>query len=436
MKIIKLQSENFKKIKAVEIVPKDHTVIISGENGQGKTSILDSIFVALCGKKQDLIKPIRDGETSSHITVELDQYFVTRSFKQGSSKLEVISKGDGEIMSSPQALLDNIVGSLTFDPLSFANLKDKEQRELLLKLIKIDLKSWDDQQQELYNFRHDVGVTMKSLPEITFSEKAEAEKICHDGRVDSTTLMNEMAVALAQRQTYTLAKLQTKMLHEEIAKLTQTIDNLTAEKLKKIDELAITEKVQDTNYNFEETNKKINEAQIINDRFNEAENIIKNWNRHEDLQSRYNTYTARLESLDKDKRTALAAAKMPIDGLEVSDDGITFNKIPFSQLSSAEKLKVSMAIAMAMNPELRVIRILDGSLLDDTNMEVIREMAQDGDYQVWIERVDSSGKVGFYIEEGEVAANNYACHGEIDYTVKNFQNSSHLLNPTFPTSKI
>jgi hypothetical protein len=33
-------------------------------------------------------------------------------------------------------------------------------------------------------------------------------------------------------------------------------------------------------------------------------------------------------------------------------------------------------------------------------------MADKEDYQVWIEVVDSSGKVGFYIEEGEVKASN------------------------------
>jgi recombinational DNA repair ATPase RecF len=42
------------------------------------------------------------------------------------------------------------------------------------------------------------------------------------------------------------------------------------------------------------------------------------------------------------------------------------------------------------------------SLLDSGNMAVIQQMAKDQDYQVWIEQVDESGKVGIYIEDGQV----------------------------------
>jgi len=93
---------------------------------------------------------------------------------------------------------------------------------------------------------------------------------------------------------------------------------------------------------------------------------------------------------------------MPIDGLSFDDEGVLFNAIPFSQLSSAEQLKVSISMAMSMNPKLRLIRIMDGSLLDSENMEIIKSMANDNDFQIWIEKVDESGKIGIYIEDGEI----------------------------------
>ena len=34
------------------------------------------------------------------------------------------------------------------------------------------------------------------------------------------------------------------------------------------------------------------------------------------------------------------------------------------------------------------------------------KMAKDKDYQIWIEQVDGSGEVGFYIEDGEVKNEN------------------------------
>jgi len=92
---------------------------------------------------------------------------------------------------------------------------------------------------------------------------------------------------------------------------------------------------------------------------------------------------------------------MPIKGLSVDKDGVTYKGFPFSQLSDSEQLKVSMAIAMAVNPKLKVIRVRDGSLLDEENMKIIREMANNNDFQIWIERVEQ-GEVGFIIEDGEL----------------------------------
>ena len=38
MKIVKLEAQNVKRLKAVEITPQGNTVVIGGRNGQGKTS--------------------------------------------------------------------------------------------------------------------------------------------------------------------------------------------------------------------------------------------------------------------------------------------------------------------------------------------------------------------------------------------------------------
>jgi len=59
---------------------------------------------------------------------------------------------------------------------------------------------------------------------------------------------------------------------------------------------------------------------------------------------------------------------------------------------------------MSGNPELRVIRIMDGSLLDSDGLALIADMAKDADYQVWIERVGNGDGMGVIIEDGEVSA--------------------------------
>ena len=100
----------------------------------------------------------------------------------------------------------------------------------------------------------------------------------------------------------------------------------------------------------------------------------------------------------------LAKASFPLPGLGFGINGVTYNGLPLEQASAAEQLRVSMSMAIASNPKLRVIRITDGSLLDSNSMAVIEEMCKAEDFQVWIEQVEETGKVGIFIEEGRVAA--------------------------------
>ena len=44
MKIVSLKAENVKKLKVVEIKPDGSIVLVTGANGSGKSSVLDSIY--------------------------------------------------------------------------------------------------------------------------------------------------------------------------------------------------------------------------------------------------------------------------------------------------------------------------------------------------------------------------------------------------------
>ena len=81
---------------------------------------------------------------------------------------------------------------------------------------------------------------------------------------------------------------------------------------------------------------------------------------------------------------------------------MTFDGKPFDQASSAEQLRVSVAMGIALNPTLRVLLVRDGSLLDKESFKMMAEMASEADAQVWIERVEDDDHVGIVIEDGAV----------------------------------
>ena len=74
MKVIGLEIENIKAIKAVTIHPAVcGPVIIGGANGAGKTATLDAIAMALGGEKLVPKEPIRHGEDHGRVAVDLGE---------------------------------------------------------------------------------------------------------------------------------------------------------------------------------------------------------------------------------------------------------------------------------------------------------------------------------------------------------------------------
>ena len=114
--------------------------------------------------------------------------------------------------------------------------------------------------------------------------------------------------------------------------------------------------------------------------------------------------TKQIADLDAKKKDALASAEFPVDGLGFNEHGVTFQDVPFEQASSAEQIRVSIAMAISGNPKLRVMRIMDGSLLDDENLGMIAASAAEHDMQVWVERVGTGAEIGVIIEDGAVQA--------------------------------
>ena len=93
------------------------------------------------------------------------------------------------------------------------------------------------------------------------------------------------------------------------------------------------------------------------------------------------------------KHQMIETAKMPVKGLGIEDGQVTYRGIPFEQCSSSEQLRVSVAIAMAANPTLRILRIKDGSLLDSSGMKYSRKCAPKHGFQCWLEAVATREKL-------------------------------------------
>lgn len=397
LKIVKLEADNYKRLRAIEITPDGEVVIIGGRNSQGKTSVLDSIWATLGGgpAAKGTKKPIRDGEDHARVMLDLGDLVVTRTWRGDTSALTVAGK-DGSKYSSPQTVLDGFMGTLSFDPLEFTKLSPKDQVTALLKLVDlpIDLDETARQRAGIFDQRTEVGRTVKSLqgsldqlgpiedaPEIEVSQ-VEILAQYEEAHVKATIHAQKKAQLVQAEADLDRLAIQYSETEALIASLKKAVDvTLVDPEIFKAD-LA----------SAEDTNAKVR-------RNKDRQATLANLNK---MKLEYDTLTATLDKIDSDKTEALAQAVFPVEGLGFGEEGVTFNKIPFSQTSASEQIRVSLAMAMALNPKLRVIRILDGSLLDADNMKIIEDMAKDQGFQVWLERVGSGDGTGFIIEDGSV----------------------------------
>lgn len=407
MKILRLEAENVKRIKAVQITPDGSAVYITGKNGQGKTSVLDAIVYALGGKKTHPKQVIRRGAERAHVVVETEEFTVERTWLDDDhSKLEMRSK-DGKRYSSPQKLLDDMVGSISFDPLQFLRLKSKDQMETLRSIVGLDFTDLDAEHKKLYDqrtdFNRDIRRIKDSLP--------PADPDAPSALVDVKELVDKLSDLEAEIRE--IDKIQNAILsvrdrvqsHED--RIRQLEEELEAEKAKmreaskSLAELHEKAEFFGDRPDTTEIRKKIEAAEASNAKYHEAKKWHDDYARLQDAEAEAKRLTESLEGIELEKENRIANAKFPVDGLSFDGDQVLYEGLPFEQASQSDKLRVSVAMGLALNPRLKVLLIREASFFDEDHLAVVAQMAEEAGAQVWLEVVGDQG-VGVVIEDGRV----------------------------------
>ncbi len=415
MRIVKLTAENIKRLQAVEITPDGNLVKITGKNGAGKTSVLDAIWWALAGGDNIQSKPIRDGQDKAKVTLDLGDIVVERRFTKSGTTL-VVSNKDGARFPSPQKMLDELVGRLTFDPLEFMRMDPRKAAETLRALVNLDFTDHENRRRLAYDKRTTVNRELANIEAQASAITVSAD--APDAEVDPADLVAKLQEAEQVNRKNAGERNALAQNESNLTKMRQAVADAKealalAERLLASDE-AVAERVRKTVAELEDVDVAPIQSAIANSKqLNEAARAKANKkalrSRVIFKQSESDDLTQQILAIDEEKAQLLREAPFPVPGLGFNDAGaVTFQDVPIEQISAAEQLRVSVAMAMAMNPKLRVLRITDGSLLDSTSLQIIEQMAKDGDYQVWMEIVDETGKLGVVIEDGCVRADKAA----------------------------
>ena len=409
-RIVALESENIKRLKAVRITPEGNMVVLTGNNGAGKSSVLDSIEYVLGGAKALPSEPLRHGADKGHVVLETESLVVKRTFtKSGGGELIVRDRKNGLEKRSPQSILSALISDLSFDPLEFTRMDSKQQRETIAKIAGVDLMAIDVERRELYDNRTSVGRTVKLL-EGKLNGLEYNEQYADVEEVDTVKLMEEMNELNRKKNSKQSVNGELSMISDQITSLIRE-KKLLEERIKEIDgevkakedkgKELMQELQEMETVDTSEIEAKLSSASEINRIVSDNEAYKETEAELYDAKQSYDSFTEQIETLDSNTKELIENANMPISGLQMSDNGVMYNGIPFEQCSQAEQIKISVAMGCALGNELRIMLIRDGSLLDNTSMAVLSAMAEEYNMQVWLERV-GVGDSGIIIEDGEV----------------------------------
>lgn len=410
VKISSLELENVKRIKAVQVVPTENGLtIIGGNNGQGKTSVLDAIAWALGGDRYRPSAPTRDGSViPPRIRLELSNGLtVERSGKNSALK---VSDPTGQ--RAGQQLLNSFVEELALNLPKFMNASGKEKADTLLKIIGVgdQLSALEQQEKLIYNQRHSIG-------QIADQKRKYAKEMPFYPDVPGKPIS---AVELIQRQQAILAQNgenqrkrdqveRIKFQKASCAQVVQSLEEKLAEARRNLEQAAADLEIANMDaMDLQDESTAQIEADLQNI---EAINIKVRANcdrekaeqEAEGYAAQYDGLTADLEQIRRQKYDLLNGAQLPLEGLSVEDGELTYHGKKWDAMSGSDQLRVSTAIVRALNPQCGFVLLDKLEQMDLRTLQEFGTWLQAEGLQAIATRVSTGGECQIIIEDGQVA---------------------------------
>lgn len=409
IKINRLELENVKRIKAVKVEPNQNGLtVIGGRNNQGKTSVLDSIAWALGGNKFKPSNAAREGSTvPPNLNITLSNGLVVE--RKGKNSALKITDPNGN--KAGQQILNGFIEELALDLPKFMEASNKEKANILLRIIGVgeQLAKLNYEESEIYNNRLAIGriadQKKKYAKEQVFYSEAPKDLI------SPQELINQQQAILAKngenqrkRDKVTQIEYSVSILTEEVAalqkqllakqtELNKATNDLT---IAKTDALALidqsTEELEKNLAEIEEINRKVR-ANLDKDKAEEDAN---------NYASQYNEMTVKIEEIRKQRIDLLKGADLPLPGLSVEDNELTYNGKKWDGMSGSDQLRVATAIVRKLNPDCGFVLI---DKLEQMDIETMNEfgawLEQEG-LQAIATRVSTGDECSIVIEGGYV----------------------------------
>lgn len=409
VKINSLEFENVKRIKAVALTPAaSGLTVIGGKNGQGKTSVLDTLAWVLGGESYKPSEATRQGSViPPDLKVELSNgLIVERKGKNSTLKVTDPSGGKGG-----QQILNQFVEQLAINLPKFLNQSSKEKANTLLKIIGVGDKLFEleNKEKSIYDQRTAIGRIADQ------KKKFATEMITYEGvplePLSAAELIKQQQEILAkngenQRKRDNVYSLQAERnrLAEKVNTLAEELEKYTELLGKACEDFEIASKSAEQlqNESTEELEKNIIDIDTINTKIRANLEKEKAEIDAESYKKQYDTMSGQIEQLREEKMMLLKSANLPLQGLSVENGELTYNGFKWDAMSGADQLKVSTAIVRKLNPECGFVLLDKLEQMDTDTLNEFGNWLEAEGLQAIATRVSTGDECSIIIEDGYV----------------------------------
>lgn len=441
-----LEAEHFKNISKRIVEIGGRSLLITGPNGGGKSSIIQALLSGINPKIQ-ATDPIQKGEkkgstkvvfagmiNGQHETYTLEMFY-TPANKKGRI---VLTGADGEDIKSPKEKLKSIIGNISFDIFKFLKDSKPDQIKVLKELsgVRVDIDKLDMQRKKIFDER--TFLTRKT-------DEDEAVMNNHGMTPEDIDLYSQTKdIELLQRDMDSVSKKLTdwngvvaktaeykKEFEVDLPEKAADINNIMLEKEAKIKELQkeleekreeliiLSEQKAKAHQQYEkgkswleknqepnakEISANLSAALLHNQKCEKVTELAEKQKVLRENKQKLEKMNKDIEAIDAQKDKLLKNSKLPIEGLTFTEDNVFMDGLPLEegQINTAKLIDVGLEVSMALNPNLRVVFLHEGSLFDKESLAHLTKRVEERGYQLIAEIVTDDTEVDIKFVEEEI----------------------------------
>lgn len=418
-KIHVLEMERVKKVKHFVSELSPGVNIIGGNNGQGKTSILDFITWLCKGHIKKPSNPQNSDSVQPPIgKIEFDNGY-TIELKGTKDHKIVVTDNNGR--TGGVKLLEGMISDLALDIRTFISLSNSEKANKLLEYKGIDKELNILKSKEKSKYEERLLVGREKDQKSKYAAGLEHDISFGTEIQHPQDLINQQQAILLrnaenQKKRDNLEDLKRKKLileneeqqiQKQISQLQNNLLNIQQQLTNSIEDIEIAEK---TSAELEDES-----TELLRQKLEEIEthnaNVRKNLEysaaveEAEEKENEYNALTEEIDSIRAKKKALLDSADLPLPGLSIEDGELIYNGQKWDCMSGAEQLIVSVAIVRETSPECGFVLLDKTEQFDKKTLIEFTEWVNQQGLQVIATRVSDGDECQIIIEDGEIVHN-------------------------------